>query len=350
MRSITIGKDIITEDSPAWICAELGSNHMGSVEMCKKLMFEAKRCGASAVKLQKRSNKTLYTKAFYDKVYDNPNSYGKTYGEHREFLEFDLDQYRELRDYADELGITFFATAFDIPSADFLHCLNMPAYKIASACITDIPLIEHIASFEKPMIISTGGATWEDIVRASDATGWHKCEIALLHCVATYPNTPCQINAHAIPKMQIDYPNEIIGFSDHYNGILASEVAYMMGAKIIEKHFTLNHTFKGTDHALSLEPEGFETLVHNLRRIDHMLEGDGEKRLNDYERPAIEKMGKSIWPKRTLRDGRLIDADDVVIKSPGGGLPPYELDWLRGTIMLGDKSTDAPFPKRCKDE
>src|SRR5689334_8837929 len=162
-RSLTIDGFAIHDGAECYVIAEVGHNHQGSLEQAKAMVTVAKDCGAHAVKVQKRANRTLYTREFFDQPYDNEFSFGATYGEHREALELSRDDYVELQRYARELGITFFATPFDFESADFLAELEMPAYKVASADLPNTPLLSHVASFGKPMLLSTGGATIEDI-------------------------------------------------------------------------------------------------------------------------------------------------------------------------------------------
>src|SRR5436190_24230345 len=164
-RTMRIGQHEIGDHTPCYVIAEIGHNHQGSVEKAREMFREAKLAGAHAVKLQKRDNRCLYTRAAYNKPYDNENSFGSTYGEHREFLEFGLKEYRELQAYAAELGVDFFSTAFDQASADFLHALNVPAYKIASGDLKSVPLLRHVASFGKPIVVSTGGALLDDVQR-----------------------------------------------------------------------------------------------------------------------------------------------------------------------------------------
>src|SRR5688572_14033651 len=168
-RSLQINGTLIDDSSDSYVIAEIGHNHQGSVDKCKELFRVAKECGVDAVKIQKRDNRSLYTRAMYDKPYDNENSFGATYGEHREALEFGWDEYVELQRYCREISLTFFATAFDIPSADFLARLDIPAYKIASGDLKTLPLLRHVAHIGKPMLVSTGGATLEDLERAHDA-------------------------------------------------------------------------------------------------------------------------------------------------------------------------------------
>jgi N-acetylneuraminate synthase/sialic acid synthase len=311
------------------VIAEVGHNHQGSVEQAKALFKAAQEAGASAVKLQKRDNRGLYTREAYGKPYENENSYGATYGEHREALEFGRAEYEELQAYCAELGITFFSTAFDFVSADFLAELDMPAYKIASGDLTNTPLLRHVARIGRPVIVSTGGATLEDVHRAVDAIGELNPRIGILQCTATYPTEPEQMNLRVIASLREAFPTACVGLSDHYNGIAMAVAAYVLGARIIEKHFTLNHTWRGTDHALSLEPVGMRKMIRDLRRARQAL-GDGVKRVLPGEEGAMTKMGKTLVAARDLPAGHLLTAADIAVKSPGGGLPPYELDRLLG--------------------
>src|SRR5215217_3137999 len=169
IRRLVINQAVIDDDAAAYVIAEIGHNHQGDLKKCQELFRLAHESGANAVKLQKRDNRSLYTREMYDRPYDNENSFGPTYGRHREALEFGRPEYQELQRYAGELGITFFATAFDLSSADFLAGLDMPAYKVASGDLRNIPLLQHVARLEKPVIVSTGGATFDDVERAYDA-------------------------------------------------------------------------------------------------------------------------------------------------------------------------------------
>jgi N-acetylneuraminate synthase/sialic acid synthase len=277
-RSLTIDHSTITDDSDCYVIAEIGHNHQGSLEKCRELFRAAKECGADAVKLQKRDNRSLYTRAMYDKPYENENSFGPTYGAHREALELGRDAYVDLQRYAAELGVTFFATAFDVPSADFLAKLDVPAYKIASGDLKNLPLLRYVARIGRPVIVSTGGATLDDVRRAADAIGEINPRLGILQCTATYPTEPEQMNLRVISSLREQFPEACIGLSDHYNGIAMAVAAYVLGARIIEKHFTLNHTWRGTDHALSLEPVGMRKMVRDLRRARAAL-GDGVKRV-----------------------------------------------------------------------
>lgn len=330
-RELIVGPDLISDDSECYVIAEIGHNHQGDIEKAKQLFRKAKEAGASAVKLQKRDNRTLFTREMFNRPYENENSFGPTYGLHREALEFGWEEYRELQDYARELGITFFATAFDMPSADFLAKLDVPAFKIASADLTNTPLLKYVAQFQKPMFVSTGGGTMEDVQRAYDTIMPINPRLCLLQCTAAYPAEFEDLNLRVIQTYRERFPDVVVGLSAHDNGIAMAVAAYTLGARVIEKHFTLNRAMKGTDHAFSLEPVGLTKLVRDLRRV-RVAMGDGVKRRRPSEFAAILKMGKKLVAARDLPAGHRLTAEDIAIKSPGDGLPPYELERVIGCV------------------
>jgi len=332
-RTLTIGSHEIGDHTPCYVIAEIGHNHQGNLEKARELFREARLAGAHAVKLQKRDNRTLYTRAAYEKPYDNENSFGATYGEHREFLEFGLREYRELQAYAAELNLDFFSTAFDIASADFLHGLNVPAYKIASGDLKSTPLLKHVARFGKPIIISTGGATLDDVQRAYDTIMPINPQLAILQCTAGYPAAFEELDLRVISTYRERFADVVIGFSSHDNGIAMPVAAYMLGSRIVEKHFTLNRASKGTDHAFSLEPVGLRKLVRDLDRTFKAM-GDGHKKVYESERAPILKMGKSLVVAHDLPVGHVLGPEDIVMKSPAGGIPPYQLDSVLGRVTL----------------
>jgi len=331
--TIRIGQHVIGDDSHCYVIAEIGHNHQGSLEQAKKLFWEAKQAGAHAVKLQKRDNRGLYTRAAYNRPYDNENSFGATYGEHREFLEFGLDQYRALQAYANELGVDFFSTAFDFRSADFLESIDVPAYKIASGDLKTLPLLKHVARFGKPMIISTGGALVDDVQRAYDTVLAINPQLCIMQCTAGYPAEFKELDLRVVVTYRERFSKAVIGFSSHDNGIAMPLAAYVLGARMVEKHFTLNRAMKGTDHAFSLEPVGLRKMVRDLERAAVAL-GDGQKKIYDSEKAPIQKMGKSLVVARDLAAGHVITAADIAMKSPAGGIPPYEFDRLVGMVTV----------------
>ena len=332
-RTLRIGSHEVGAHTPCYVIAEIGHNHQGSLEKARELFREAKLAGACAVKLQKRDNRRLYTRAAFDKPYDNENSFGATYGEHREFLEFGAKEYRALQAYAAELGIDFFATAFDIPSADFLADLNVPAFKIASGDVKSTPLLTHVARFGKPIIISTGGSLLDDVQRAYDTIMAINPQLGILQCTAGYPAAVEELDLRVIEQYRERFPGAVIGYSGHDNGIAMPLAAYVLGARIVEKHFTLNRAMKGTDHAFSLEPVGLRKMVRDLERT-HKALGDGVKKVYDSEKAPIVKMGKSLVVARDLPAGHVLTAADIVMKSPGGGIPPYEIGKVLGRMTL----------------
>src|SRR5687768_5601084 len=213
-----IGRHEIGDHTACYVIAEIGHNHQGSVQKARELFREAKLAGAHAVKLQKRDNPGLYTRAAYNKPYDNENSFGATYGEHREFLEFGVRAYQELQHYARELDIDFFATAFDLASADFLTSLDVPAYKIASGDLKSEPLLRHVAEFGKPIVISTGGALIEDVQRAYDTLMPINPQLCILQCTAGYPASFEELDLRVVAQYRQRFSKAVIGYSGHDNG------------------------------------------------------------------------------------------------------------------------------------
>lgn len=305
MRSITIAGRTISDDSPAWCIAELGHNHGGSLETARAMIRAAAAAGADAVKLQKRDNRSLYTQAYYDRPYTSEHSFGATYGEHREALEFGCNEYDHVAASVTGKGLAFMATAFDRHSVNFLVTHGVKAFKIASADLVNTPLLRHVAHCGKPVIVSTGAASQQDVDRAINTIWPINQQVALLQCTAMYPAPPDALNLRVIATYRERYPEVVVGLSSHYSGISDVIAAYVLGARIFEKHLSLDRTAKGTDHAFSLEPAGFAKMVSYLTKVRAML-GSGEKTCLEGELPAIEKMRKSTrwW-------NELYGADDV---------------------------------------
>lgn len=340
MRELVVDGRAITRDGPAYVIAEIGNNHQGDVEKAKALIHAARECGVDAVKFQKRDNRVLYTRAYYDTPYDNEQSYGATYGEHREFLELGKSDWFELSRYAREEGVAFVSAAFDGPSADLMADLDVDAFKFASGDLLNVPFLRYVAEKGKPMFLSTGGGTLEDIDRAVDAILARNEQLAVLHCTAAYPAEVEDLNLSVITALRERYPDLVIGLSDHHNGIAMAPVAFMLGARVFEKHFTLNHAWKGTDHAYSLMPDGMRRFVRDLHRVPVAL-GDGVKRKLPSEERPLEKMGKKLVAARDLPAGHVLAPGDLVAKSPADeGLPPYELDGLLGQRLLRPLAAD----------
>lgn len=337
-RKFTIGNKVITDDSVGFVIAELGHNHQGDIEKCKAMFKAAAEAGAEAVKLQKRDNRALFTREMYDSAYHSENAYAPTYGAHREALEFNKEQYLELMAYANQLGILFFSTAFDRPSADLLESIGMTAYKIASGDLTNTPLLKHVASFGKPMVISSGGAEMADVQRAHDAIMPINTNLCIMQCTSGYPAEYDELNLRVIETFRNTFPDIIIGFSSHDAGISMPLVGYMLGARIFEKHFTLNRTWKGTDQAFSLEPAGLKRVVRDLRRTVVAL-GTGEKTTYGSEVKPLNKMTKRIVAARDLEAGHILTESDLDYRIPSedkitpNALQPYWVDQLIGKTL-----------------
>lgn len=339
-REIIIDRTKICDGGDCYVIAEIGHNHQGSIEQCMRLFDVAKDCGANAVKLQKRDNRALFTKAMYDSPYIHRNSYARTYGAHREKLEFGRTEYEQLILYAKKLGITFFATAFDVPSADFLGELDMPAFKIASGDLTNLPLLRHVAKFGKPMIVSTGGAAAiDDVVRAYRTIMSLNHQLCLLQCTSGYPAEFDELNLNVVRTYRERFPDVVVGLSSHDNGIAMALIGYAMGANVVEKHFTLNRTAKGTDHAFSLTPVGLRKMVRDLRRA-RVAMGDGVKRRYESEIDPLYKMQKKLVAARDLPAGHVLSEEDIAVKAPNDGLPVYELDGILGMRLTAPLNAD----------
>lgn len=329
-RILKIADFEISDASTPFVIAEVGHNHQGNIETCERIFEAAAVAGAHAVKLQKRSNRDLYTPEFFDSPYTGPASFGDTYGVHREALEFGEKEYLHLKNFAEKKGLIFFATAFDFKSVDFLEKIKVPAIKIASGDLKSIPLLRYARRTGIPLIMSTGGSTFSDIDAALQQVD--ETKIGLLQCTAAYPAEAENMDLRVIETMRERYPNTVIGLSSHDRGIAFSTVASVLGARIIEKHFTLDRSMKGTDHAFSLEPSGLSKLVRDLTLVQKAL-GDGVKKVYEVEASGLRKMGKMIIYGKSLPKGHVLAEDDLEIRSPLDGLSASNWDAVIGMTL-----------------
>lgn len=307
MRTLRIAERLIADSEPCYVIAEVGHNHGGSVETAVKMIHVAAAAGVDAVKLQKRQNKTLYSEQLLAQPYENENSYGKTYGEHRDALELGVTGYSACLSAARQANVACFATAFDEASADFLMEAGVPAIKIASGGLTDKALLKHVAALHVPIILSTGGGTFKEIDAAVHTVAAYHNQLAILQCSAIYPIRDwTQHNLRVIATLRDEYPDLVIGWSGHDNGIAMAVAAYTLGARIIEKHVTLDRSSKGTDHAYSLEPAGLTKMCRDLKRA-HLALGDGVKRVYEAERGPLAKMRRRETPEGLRITGELRD-------------------------------------------
>ena len=269
-----------------YIIAEIGQNHQGDPAIARELIRAAKLCGADAVKSQKRDVRTLLTPEEYNRPYSSPHAFGKTYGEHREALELSVEAWADLMAHATEMGLDFFASPWDIPSARLLLDLGCPLFKIPSAAVTNLPVLKEIASYDRPVILSTGMSSLDEIDAAVDIL--RECELYLLQCTSAYPVAFDAVNLRAMQTLSERYGRPV-GLSGHHRGIAVDAAAVALGARVLERHFTLDRTWKGTDHAASLEPPGLSRLVRDVRAVAVAL-GDGCKQVLPCELPARTKL------------------------------------------------------------
>jgi len=311
----------------AYLIAEIGLNHQGRLHLAKVLVDAAKEAGADAVKFQKRKLSSLY----HAEYLDNPNLGEQGLGYLLPILrEFELsdDDFREILAYCREIDLTFLCSPWDRPSVDFLESENLPAYKIASADLTNFHLLEYVAATNKPMICSTGMSTLTEIDRSVAFLREQQADFALLHCNSTYPAPFHNINLNFM-KTLADRYGVPVGYSGHEKGIAVSEAAVAMGATIIERHFTIDRTLRGPDHAASLEVPGFRKLVRDIRNVEKAM-GSAHKWVSRGEIMNRESLGKSLVAARDIAGGQTIARDDVTVRSPARGVSPQRLYNLVG--------------------
>ena len=347
MNKFIINKKTITIDTPPYIIAEVGHNHQGSVDLCKKIFLEAKRCGASAVKLQKRNNKKIFSKRVYNRIYNSDNSYGKTYGQHREFLEFGLKEYLALKKFCKKIKIDFFATAFDNDSLNFLKKVGVHAIKIASGDCSNLELIENAAKTKLPLIISTGGASLKDVEKVYAVVRKYHKNFTIMQCTSGYPPKFENLNLQVIKTYQKKFKDILIGYSGHENGVSIPIASYALGARIIEKHFTIDRTLKGTDQALSLSPSGLRRLIRDLIRTSSAL-GDGIKRMYEVEKLPLSKMTKILVSKKKLKKNHILKKKDLVLKIDGilNGFKQNQLEEVVGKQLKKNIEKEETITKK----
>lgn len=327
-RQMRVGEIKISDSAPAFVIAEIGHNHAGEMEKAKAMVQTAKASGASAVKFQTRHPLEVYTRGTkpgaYDYVSSNPQWMDKVYGKHREKLEFSPSQWKELFDFCHSEGVIALSTPFDFKSVDLLESLGVPAFKVASGDATNIPMIEYIAQTRKPMFISTGGCSIEDVDRIHEAMGRTGTQFALLQCSCIYPAPPHVLNLRVIETYRQRYPDNVIGLSTHNPNFYATIAAYTLGGRVFEHHYTNDRSWRGTDNHFSLDPGMLKKLVEGLEEVRQAI-GDGQKhRFPEEHTYTLERRKKLVW-SRELPAGHVITANDIEIKCPGDGVKPFEL-------------------------
>jgi len=283
-KSVKIGNKFIGDEHPCFIIAEIGINHNGSINLAKRLIKMAHDNGCDAVKFQKRTIDIVYSKEELAK--ERESVFGTTNGDLKRGLEFSFEQYKQIVEYCKELGILWFASCWDEESVDFIEKFDVCAHKVASACLTDWDLLRKIKKTNKPVLISTGMSTQEEIDKAVEILG--EDNLVIYHCTSTYPTSNHEINLNYIKTLKEKY-NCPIGFSGHERGIMPSTVAVALGACSVERHITLDRTMWGSDHSASLEAQGLSKMVRDIRELKEVM-GNGIKKVYNSEIPIKAKL------------------------------------------------------------
>jgi len=281
---IRLGSRTVGPSHPCYVIAEIGINHNGDIDICKKLISVAVGAGCDAVKFQKRTIDVVYSAEELAKPRESP--FGETNGDLKRGLEFEAEEYREIDRYCREVKIDWFASCWDEASVDCIAQFNVPCFKIASASLTDDNLLRHTRAVGKPIILSTGMSSIDEIDHAVDVLG--KENLILLHACSTYPALYEELNLRVIQFLRDRY-GVPVGYSGHETGLPSSVAAAALGACIVERHITLDRSMWGSDHAASLEPNGITRLVRDIRLIEKSM-GDGVKRVLEREQPVIKKL------------------------------------------------------------
>ncbi len=323
-----------------FIIAEAGDNHNGKIELAYQLVDKAVEAGADCVKFQTFITEEAISKIAQMAEYQKNNMKN----EESQFdmvkkLELNFDDFRALKSYCEDKGIMFLSTPFDLPSVEFLDSLDLPLWKIPSGEITNLPYLIKIANTHKNIILSTGMATIQEIEQTINILNDNGAgKITLLHCTTEYPAPIAEANLLAI-KTMADYFQLDVGYSDHTQGIMVPAVAVALGAKIIEKHFTLDKTMEGPDHKASLEPDELKEMVKAIRLVETAL-GDGLKMPTKSEKKNIEIARKSIVARTSIKEGELFSTENLAVKRPGNGISPMKWFDIMGMEAKRDFQED----------
>lgn len=340
MPEIKIGDRLVGDGHPAYIIAEIGVNHNGILEYAFELIDASVDAGADVVKFQKRNLQKLYPQ----KYLDNANVGEKNLNYLLPILqrvELSDDDFHKIVEYCQKKGITFMCSAFDDDSADFVESLGVPAYKVASADMINLPLLDYLVQKEKPMIVSTGMSRMEEVETTVNFLKERDAEFALLHCNSAYPAAFADINLRFMDRLrEFGVP---VGYSGHERGISVSTVAAALGASIIERHITLDRTMDGPDHASSLEPHGFKKMVRDIRQVELSMGTGEEKFFTMGEILNREVLAKSLVATRRIEPGEEITRQMITVKGPGQGLSPQRYTELIGRTAERTIEADDPF-------
>lgn len=325
------------------IIAEAGVNHNGSIELAKLLIDEAVESGVDYIKFQTFKSENLVTRTAKQADYQKKNIGDSDNSQYNMLKELELseEQHFELIEYCNKKGIKFFSTAFDMDSIDFLTSLNLGLWKIPSGELTSYPYVKKIASFGEPVILSTGMSSTEEIsdtVNLLVSCGLPKEKITILHCNTEYPTPMCDVNLLAMNSIKKRFQTEI-GYSDHTVGIEVPIAAVALGAKVIEKHFTLDRNLPGPDHKASLEPSELKAMVSAIRNIEQAL-GSEEKKVSSSEMKNKAVARKSIVAAKAIKAGKMFSEENLTVKRPGIGISPMKWESVIGQVAIRDFEQD----------
>ncbi|MDD3312393.1 N-acetylneuraminate synthase family protein [Pseudodesulfovibrio sp.] len=340
-----IGKAIASEDR-TMVIAEAGVNHLGRMDYAEKLIASAKRAGADMIKFQTYKAARLTTRnapRFWNWEGEHDKE-GSQYDSYSILDSFGKEEHRRLKEMCDAHGIEFLSTPFDNEAVDMLVEIGVNGFKIASCDINNIPFLEYVASKGLPILLSTGASSMEDIRRAVEVIHSRgNDQVCVMHCTLCYPTEPKDANLRAVLKLQEAFPDKLIGFSDHTLGTVVASASVLYGVRAIEKHYTFDKTLPDSaDHWLSLDEADLARLVADVRTLEAAL-GTGGKAVLDCERPARSFARRSLVAARDLPKGSVLEAEDVVCKRPGTGIPPTRLDEFVGKTLARDVVADALF-------
>lgn len=330
----------IGHGEPCFLVAEIGNNHQGDPAKAREMVQAAAEAGADAVKFQKRDMNALFTQAGLSAPYGGPNSFGPTYGAHRQALELSPEVVADLKALAESLGLVFFASAWDLVSARQLLDLGMELFKVCSADLVNIPLLRFLGERGLPVVLSTGMSLWPDIDAAvAELRRFHE-RIVLLHCNSSYPCPDELVGLPVLQALSRRYGLPV-GYSGHETGLGPSVAAAVLGACLVERHFTLDRTQRGTDHLASLEPAAFAALRTMIRQAEAAMRLT-EKQICPAEQASAAKLRKSIVFTRDLPAGHVLSPADVTLKCPGDGLSPAHWDEVLGARLTRGVACEEP--------
>ncbi|MCO4754506.1 MAG: N-acetylneuraminate synthase family protein [Bacteriovoracaceae bacterium] len=346
-KEFKIGDIVLSQTSDkVFIIAEIGNNHNGSLDRAKKMVDQAVEIGVDCVKFQMRFLDEVYRQRSLEKNGDDLSA-EYTIDLLKRF-ELSLDEHKELKNYCDEKGILYMCTPWDYRSLEVLESLGVKAYKVASADLTNLPLLKKIVETKKPMILSTGMSKEEEVEQVCNFLNKENADFCFLHCNSTYPAPFHSINLRFMNNLE-KY-SSVYGYSGHERGIGVSIGAVARGAKVVERHFTLDREMEGPDHAASLEFESFKEMVESIRQLEEALGKDGQREVSQGEMINRENLAKSLVASKDLKAGHVVTLEDISVKSPGQGLSPLKMEELISKKLGRDINFEDFFFQTDLDE